>query len=176
MVNSSWKRFFDQPIFWLKKLDTNTQDEEKFSPETVHQCWKKLVKELEDANISTEFALILIKIYKSEYHFQSISPIQFHKTRTYSLENHAIHACKIPDFKKFAFDHNASAYDQYVYVDGYGTTKVYGNIQMFFMFGFIDLWFYQLPALSIDVSVCMEKDYPILFRVVKEQQQQKMIQ
>ena len=22
MVNSSWKQFFDQPIFWLKKLDS----------------------------------------------------------------------------------------------------------------------------------------------------------
>ena len=90
LVNSSWKQFFDQPIFWLKKLDseitslkeqhqekesgetnnkkrkTNTLDEEKFSSESIHRHWKKLVKELCNANISTEFALLLAKIYKSK--------------------------------------------------------------------------------------------------------------
>ena len=152
MVNSSWKRFFDQPIFWLKKLDTNTQDEEKFSPETVHQCWKKLVKELEDANISTEFTLILIKIYKSEYLFQ------MRKTKTYSLENDAI--CVPPDFIKFVFDHSD---------DGYGTTEVYGTIMIFFKFGCIKLWFNQLLYFSVTCSVYMEKDYPTLLRMfVKE--------
>ena len=134
MVNSSWKRFFDQPLFWLKKLDSEITslkehqvekeialDEEKFSPEKIHQCWKKLVKELEDANISTEFTLILIKIYKSEYLFQ------LRKTKTYSLENDAI--CVPPDFIKFVFDHSD---------DGYGTTEVYGTIMIFFKFGCIN--------------------------------------
>ena len=182
LVNSSWKRFIDRPMFWLKKLDSGitslkehqekescesdfeerttdiTQVEEKFSPETIHRHWKKLVKELEDANISTEFALILMKIYKKKSLFQP---------HTYTLENDAIHVWKIPDFKKFVFDHSAET-QQYVYLIGYGTTKVYRTVQIFFMSGFINLNFIQRPELSINVSVYMEKYYGNIM----EQQQQ----
>ena len=60
LVNSSWKKILDQPIFWLKKINSEN------IPEDVERNWKMLALKLNQANddIAKKFVLILIKIYK----------------------------------------------------------------------------------------------------------------
>ena len=59
LVNNSWKRILDQPLFWLKKLKTAsnfTQD--------MYQTWERLVQNLSDSQVDEKnFVLILMKIF-----------------------------------------------------------------------------------------------------------------
>ena len=132
------------------------------SPETIDRHWKNIVKELEDAKISTKFTLILIKIYNTKSIFRPAKSLTFslEDLSTFSLENLSI------NFKNFVYDHNDAS--RYVYLRGYGTTKVYRTVQVFFMSGFMNLCFIQRPELSINVSVFKEKDYPEFVRSIME--------
>ena len=58
-VNSSWKNVLNQPMFWLKKL--NSQD----MPLDVQRSWKTLVEELDDDQVANELVLIMTKVYSN---------------------------------------------------------------------------------------------------------------
>ena len=57
MVNKSWKEVLDQPIFWLKKLNSNNNvvSKDKF------RYWKILAGEIDKYHLESVFILILIK-------------------------------------------------------------------------------------------------------------------
>ena len=58
-VNSSWKEFLDQPIFWSKKLKSEN------IPQDIQTGWKSIAQEHDgDAKLSEEFVLTLSKSYQ----------------------------------------------------------------------------------------------------------------
>ena len=70
LVNKTWMRILNQPIFWLKKLKMTTATND---PENVHKSWELLAEKLDDDDhLVTEFVLILAKIYERD----PISPLE----------------------------------------------------------------------------------------------------
>ena len=58
-VNSSWREFLDQPIFWSKKLKSEN------IPQDIQTGWNSLAQELDDdEELSEEFVLTLLKSYQ----------------------------------------------------------------------------------------------------------------
>ena len=68
LVNKTWMRILNQPIFWLKKLKMTTATND---PENVHKSWELLAEKLDDEHLVKEFVLILAKIYERD----PISPL-----------------------------------------------------------------------------------------------------
>ena len=68
LVNKTWMRILNQPIFWLKKLKMTTATND---PENVHKSWELLAEKLDDDHLVKEFVLILTKIYETD----PISPL-----------------------------------------------------------------------------------------------------
>ena len=68
LVNKTWMRILNQPIFWLKKLKTTAN-----VPESIHKSWEFLAEKLDrhDNHLEKEFVLILAKIYNRD----PISPL-----------------------------------------------------------------------------------------------------
>ena len=113
LVNSSWKNVFDQPIFWIKKLneinvqkgdkidemDTDSISEnntpDSFDDDDAINSWKMLASEINNANdLSNDFVLILIKIYQTKMLQQPLDiVVELEKVK------------KNPDLIKFILEH-----------------------------------------------------------------------
>ena len=63
LVNNSWKRILDRPIFWLKKLKSESND--NVVPKDMYQTWGRLVQNLSDYSQVDEknFVLIMMKTF-----------------------------------------------------------------------------------------------------------------
>ena len=116
LVNSSWKEIQDKPKFWLKKInleenylnevqrswnlfaqevsDYNDDEDDYYVASSHVQSWKTLVQDLDDDNVSREFLLILMKMYKGNL-FQPLEIVV--KLQDASK--------KFPDLTKFILKH-----------------------------------------------------------------------
>ena len=101
MVNSSWKNVLNQPMFWLKKL--NSPD----MPLDVQRSWENLVDKFNDEQVANELALIMSKIFKRKQFQTTFNVIvELAKAKTY------------PDLMTFTLENEnpCSKMDKFIYI------------------------------------------------------------